>query len=82
MFSIVSDTPSLPGLAPFVDPWTLCGVMGWSDVKIAMRYIHPSEDHVLAAIEGLQRKSGSRTSSSPIELDFPMLGTGELTPAQ
>jgi integrase len=24
-------------LAPYVDPWTLCRVMGWSDVKIAMR---------------------------------------------
>jgi len=27
--------------------------MGWSDVKIAMRYVHPSEDSVLAALEGL-----------------------------
>jgi len=25
-------------LAPHADPWTLCRVMGWSDVKIAMRY--------------------------------------------
>ncbi|HXY08778.1 MAG TPA: site-specific integrase [Terriglobales bacterium] len=40
-------------LAPHVDPWTLCRVMGWSDVKIAMRYVHPSEDSVLAALEGL-----------------------------
>jgi hypothetical protein len=26
--------------------------MGWSDVKIAVRYIHPSEGNVLDAIEG------------------------------
>jgi hypothetical protein len=45
--------------------------MGWSDVKIAMRYIHPSEDHVLAAIEGLQHAemtaSGSKSGSKVLE---------------
>jgi integrase len=54
-------------LAPHVDPWTLCRVMGWSDVKIAMRYIHPTEDHVLAAIEGLQLATGSKSGSNVLE---------------
>jgi len=59
-------------LAPHVDPWTLCRVMGWSDVKIAMRYVHPSEDSVLAAMEGLalngsqsERLSRSNSGSNP-----------------
>jgi len=69
-------------LAPYVDPWTLCRVMGWSDVKIAMRYVHPSEAHVLAAIEGLQTASGSKSGSNLVEVDFPALSPAELIPAQ
>jgi len=40
-------------LAPFVDAWTLCKIMGWASLSVAMRYIHPSEERVLEAISGL-----------------------------
>jgi integrase len=40
-------------LAPHVDAWTLCKIMGWSSLSVAMRYIHPSEERVLEAISGL-----------------------------
>jgi len=60
--------------------------MGWSGVKIAMRYIHPSEDHVLAAIEGLQQTemtaSGSNSSSNSCETSLPLLATGTPTTSQ
>ena len=40
-------------LAPHVDAWTLCKIMGWASLSVAMRYIHPSEDRVLEAISQL-----------------------------
>ena len=40
-------------ISPHVDAWTLCKIMGWSSLSVAMRYIHPSEDRVLEAISGL-----------------------------
>jgi integrase len=36
-------------VAPHVDAWTLCKIMGWSSLSVAMTYIHPSEDRVLNA---------------------------------
>jgi hypothetical protein len=36
-------------IAPHVDAWTLCKIMGWASLGVAMRYIHPSEERVLAA---------------------------------
>jgi integrase len=36
-------------IAPHVDAWTLCKIMGWASLSVANRYIHPSEDRVLAA---------------------------------
>jgi integrase len=36
-------------IAPHVDAWTLCKIMGWCSLAVAMRYIHPDEDRVLAA---------------------------------
>jgi hypothetical protein len=32
-----------------MDAWTLCKIMGWSSLAVAMRYIHPSEERVLEA---------------------------------
>jgi integrase len=29
-------------LAPHVDAWTFCKIMGWASLSVAMRYIHPS----------------------------------------
>jgi len=40
-------------IAPHVDAWTLCKVMGWSSLSVAMRYIHPSEERVLSAFSNL-----------------------------
>jgi integrase len=36
-------------LSPSMDAWTLCKIMGWSSLAVAMRYIHPSEERVLEA---------------------------------
>ena len=40
-------------IAPHVDAWTLCKVMGWSSLSVAMTYIHPSEDRVLGAFSSV-----------------------------
>lgn len=40
-------------IAPCVDAWSLCKIMGWSSLSVAMTYIHPSEDRVLDAFSGL-----------------------------
>ena len=32
-----------------MDAWTLCKIMGWSSLAVAMRYIHPDENKVLEA---------------------------------
>jgi integrase len=36
-------------IALYVDAWTLCKIMGWASLSVAMKYIHPSEQRVLAA---------------------------------
>ena len=41
-------------IAPHVDAWTLCKIMGWSSLSVAMTYVHSSEDRVLEAFAGLQ----------------------------
>jgi integrase len=35
--------------SPGMDAWTLCKIMGWSSLAVAMRYIHPDENKVLEA---------------------------------
>ncbi|MBV9624768.1 MAG: tyrosine-type recombinase/integrase [Acidobacteria bacterium] len=40
-------------LAPHVDAWTLCKIMGWASLSVAMRYIHPSDERVLQAVSVL-----------------------------
>lgn len=40
-------------IAPRVDAWTLCKIMGWSSLSVAMTYINPSEDRVLDAFSGI-----------------------------
>jgi integrase len=40
-------------IAPHVDAWTLCKIMGWASLSVAMRYIHPSDERVLEAISVL-----------------------------
>jgi len=51
-------------LAPHVDAWTLCKIMGWESLSVAMRYIHPSEDAVLAAVT----KLGGHNSGHSLEI--------------
>jgi integrase len=51
-------------VAPHVDPWTLCKIMGWTSLSVAMRYIHPSDERVLQAISSLGgHKSGHSRNS-------------------
>jgi len=42
-------------IAPFVDAWTLCKIMGWASLSVAMIYIHAQEDRVLAAFSQQSR---------------------------
>jgi integrase-like protein len=39
-------------IAPRVDAWTLCKIMGWASLSVAMTYIHTSEDRVLEVFSG------------------------------
>jgi len=48
-------------IAPHVDAWTLCKVMGWSSLSVAMAYIHPSEDRVLDAFSDLGGHNSGHT---------------------
>jgi site-specific recombinase XerD len=48
-------------IAPHVDAWTLCKVMGWSSLSVAMTYIHPSEDQVLDAFSDMGRHNFGHT---------------------
>ena len=36
-----------------MDAWSLCKIMGWSSLSVAMTYIHPSEDLVLEAFSSM-----------------------------
>jgi integrase len=46
------------------DTWTLARIAGHSNVSMSSRYVHPSEDHVLAAMANLGRhKSGHKDNS-------------------
>jgi integrase len=40
------------GLAPGMDAWTLCKIMGWASIAIAMTYIHPDQQRVLDVFSG------------------------------
>jgi integrase len=53
-------------LAPHIDAWTLCRIMGWASITIAMRYVHMSEERVLAALSSIPTLSetGDKTGDS------------------
>ena len=53
-------------IAPNVDVWTLCRVMGWSSISMGMRYVHPDENRVLAACSQAPSlaESGDKTGDS------------------
>lgn len=46
-----------------LDPWTLCRIMGWSHVNMSSRYVHPGQDAVLNALEGLRPTNESPQST-------------------
>jgi hypothetical protein len=67
-------------LGPHVDAWTLCKIMGWSSLSVAMRYIHPSADQVLEAISAL---GGHKIGHSEPEPESqPELSSPETTEEQ
>jgi integrase len=40
------------GLDPRMDAWTLCKIMGWASLAVAMTYIHPDQKKVLEVFSG------------------------------
>ncbi len=77
-------------IAPHVDAWTLCKIMGWSSLAVAMTYIHANEKNVLAAFSGqenrhadeLQTKNQPAGNSQAIEdLEGYMVSAAGLEPA-
>jgi integrase len=50
------------------DVWTLARIAGHSSITVSSRYVHPSEDTVLAA---MSRMSGHKTGHSEDEADDP-----------
>lgn len=61
-------------VAPHVDAWTLCRIMGWASLSVAMVYIHTPEDRVLNAFSALQ---GGHNSGHSDENAIPAI-SGEL----
>jgi integrase len=47
------------------DVWTLARIAGHSSIKISMRYVHPSEDVVLAAMTRLGGHKIGHSQESP-----------------
>jgi integrase len=41
-------------IAPHVDAWTLCKIMGWDSLSVAMTYVHPDERRVLEVFSGTE----------------------------
>jgi integrase len=39
-------------IAPRVDAWTLCKIMGWASLSVAMTYVHANEQQVLEVFSG------------------------------
>jgi integrase len=49
LYSLRHSFATRLGLAPGMDAWTLCKIMGWSSLSVAMTYVHADNDRVLAA---------------------------------
>jgi len=47
------------------DAWTLARIAGHSSIRISTRYVHPSEEAVLAAVERLGGHSSGHTGQQP-----------------
>jgi integrase len=53
-------------VAPHVDAWTLCKIMGWASLSVAMTYIHTPEDRVLDAFSALEGRHNTGHSAGPV----------------
>ena len=42
-----------------VDPFTLAYIFGWSDIRMAMRYTHSTNDNMRLAVRSLEGLSSS-----------------------
>jgi len=50
-----------------IDVWTLARIAGHSSIRVSMRYVHPSDDHILSALGG--HKTGySAEINLPVEI--------------
>jgi len=67
-------------LSPSMDAWTLCKIMGWSSLPVAMRYIHPSEERVLEAFgqkpELSETGDSATAAAQPAMLELAVTPTG------
>jgi len=61
------------------DTWTLARIAGHSSIAISARYVHPSEDAVLMAVE---RLSGHKTGHTQKVLVGTVQGEGHVTARQ
>ena len=52
LYSLRHSFATKLGLAPRMDAWTLCKIMGWASIAIAMTYIHPDQQRVLDVFSG------------------------------
>lgn len=66
-------------IAPHVDAWTLCKVMGWASLSVAMRYIHPTSERVLAAFG--QSETGDKSGDNALQLPSDRLAEESISPA-
>ena len=56
-------------IAPHVDASTLCKIMGWASLSVAMVYVHASEDQVLAAFSDMSGQENGHGEDSRLLAD-------------
>lgn len=60
---------------PNMDAWTLCRIMGWSSIAIAMTYVHPDQKKVLEVFSGHvfghvpKKRKGRKVPALPQTID-------------
>ena len=54
-----------------VDAWTLCRIMGWASLAVAMVYIHPDQKRVLEAFSGHESGHVSKQRRGKASLALP-----------
>jgi integrase len=67
------------GLTAKIDAWTLCRIMGWSSLAVAMTYIHPDQKRVLEVFGGHvsghvpKRRKGKASLALPHVVDTQVI---------